>query len=265
MLCADALKRKLIFLDIINGKITKTYPNLYKGDILLGIGAEASEKASGLLSAEDYAELKKLIKSGTSVTLTPVDGSISIADNKIGVQVSKADGNLVAVKDDGLFVSVESLPIEKVVGLESRLEAIEKSSVGGIHYKGSVATVNDLPTDAVQGDLYEVLEDNSEWCFNGETWFEYGNTVDFNPIAGNGIEVDGIFTSAYGDSKADVCRRERIDLMVDDNPYNYLEDNEFYLDAITVTRVPGTDPLPNHNEVSEWNDFTASFAVAKNF
>ena len=51
----------------------------------------------------------------------------------------------------------------------------------------------------------------------------------------------------------------------DDNPYNYLEDNEFYLDAITVTRVPGTDPLPNHDEVSEWNDFTASFAVAKNF
>lgn len=37
----------------------------------------------------------------------------------------------------------------------------------------------------------------------------------------NGIEVDGIFSSAYGESKADVCKREKIDLMVDDDPYNY--------------------------------------------
>lgn len=51
-----------------------------------------------------------------------------------------------------------------------------------------------------------------------------------------------------------------------DNPYEFLDDNEFYLDAITVTRVNSSDPLPEHNEVSLlWNDFTASFAVAKNF
>ncbi len=37
----------------------------------------------------------------------------------------------------------------------------------------------------------------------------------------NEIEVDGIFTSAYGSTKADVCKRENIDLMIDDNPYNY--------------------------------------------
>lgn len=37
----------------------------------------------------------------------------------------------------------------------------------------------------------------------------------------NGIEVDGIFSSAYGESKADVCKREHIDLMIDDDPYNY--------------------------------------------
>ena len=37
----------------------------------------------------------------------------------------------------------------------------------------------------------------------------------------NGIEYDALFTSAYGDTKADVCKREHIDLMVDDNPYNY--------------------------------------------
>lgn len=42
-----------------------------------------------------------------------------------------------------------------------------------------------------------------------------------NWLKKNEIEVDGIFTSAYGETKADVCRREKIDIMIDDNPYNY--------------------------------------------
>ena len=37
----------------------------------------------------------------------------------------------------------------------------------------------------------------------------------------NGIEVDGIFSSAYGEDKAQIMKREKIDLMVDDDPYNY--------------------------------------------
>lgn len=164
---------------------------LYKGDVLMATGAEATSMAAGLMSAEDYVEFQKLITAGPATTLVPVDGSISIVDNQIGVQLSKTEGNLIKVQDDGLFASVESLPIDSIVGLRERLESIENASIGGIHYKGSVATINDLPTDAVQGDLYEVLEDNSEWCFNGEQWFEYGHTVDFSPVAGDGIEVDG--------------------------------------------------------------------------
>lgn len=123
--------------------------------------------------------------------LTPIDGTINIVDGKIGVKVSSIEDNLVSVKDDGLFAAVESLPIEKIIGLEDRLTTIENAAIGGVHYKGNVPTVADLPTDAVQGDLYEVTEDNSEWCFNGEEWFEYGHTVDFSPIAGSGIKVDG--------------------------------------------------------------------------
>ena len=35
------------------------------------------------------------------------------------------------------------------------------------------------------------------------------------------IEIDGIVASAYGEEKADVCKRYNIDLMIDDDPYNY--------------------------------------------
>ena len=41
-------------------------------------------------------------------------------------------------------------------------------------------------------------------------WFEKHNII-----------VDEIITSAFGDSKASACRRHHIDLMIDDNPYNY--------------------------------------------
>lgn len=35
------------------------------------------------------------------------------------------------------------------------------------------------------------------------------------------IEVDVIVSSAYGEDKAEVCKKLGIDLMIDDNPYNY--------------------------------------------
>ena len=37
----------------------------------------------------------------------------------------------------------------------------------------------------------------------------------------NGIEVDGIFINAYGDEKARICKDEKIDIIIDDDPYNY--------------------------------------------
>lgn len=37
----------------------------------------------------------------------------------------------------------------------------------------------------------------------------------------NDIEVDKIITATYGESSADVCKKYNIDLMIDDDPYNY--------------------------------------------
>ena len=171
---------------------------LYKGDKLFGIGALATEQVTGLLSSEDYKKLQELIKAGAAINLSPVDGSIVIADKKIGVGLSTVEGNMLTIKEDGLFVSVDTKPIENgLVAVEGRLDLVEKdiaeikeSLVGGSHYRGSVPTYDDLPANAKQGDLYEVSADGSEWCFNGNEWFEYG-TSHFVPVAGAGIAVNG--------------------------------------------------------------------------
>ena len=168
---------------------------LYKGDKLYGIGKIATEEFDGLLSKEDYSELKKLIAAGPAsgtIDLTPIDGSIIIEDKKIGVGLSDVKGNILSKNDDGLFATVDLLPVEgRLDVVESRLDAVEKAAVGGIHYRGSVYTYEDLPTDAQRGDLYEVLEDHSEWCWNGEEWFQYGSTVGLVPVEGQGIQING--------------------------------------------------------------------------
>lgn len=98
-------------------------------------------------------------------------------------------GDEFDIAEDGTL-SLQAVSIEKVSDLAERLNNIEAAQVGGVHYKGSVATFEDLPAAPAQGDLYEVEEDNSEWCWNGEKWFEYGKTVALSPIATSTPDVD---------------------------------------------------------------------------
>ena len=88
----------------------------------------------------------------------------------------------VLVGPDGAM-SIGAIEPAKIIGLEDRFTNIEKALVSGIRYRGAVQTKAELPADAEQGDLYEVREDNSEWCFNGEKWFEYGKAGDTKDLA----------------------------------------------------------------------------------
>lgn len=40
-------------------------------------------------------------------------------------------------------------------------------------------------------------------------------------LKNNNIEVDGIITSSYGEGRGSSCKRHKIDLMIDNDPYNY--------------------------------------------
>lgn len=124
-----------------------------------------------------------------SVKAVPIGSVTGLADELERIEKEVAAGGVkpgpeFELGEDG-SLELKAVEISKITGLEERLTAIEQAAVGGVHYKGSVETVEDLPKDAKQGDLYEVKEDNSEWCWNGEQWFEYGNAkaVDLKPIA----------------------------------------------------------------------------------
>lgn len=80
---------------------------LFKGEVLYAKGAEATTLASGLMSAADKAKLDAL-SAGGAAGLTAVDASVILSTGEdgtaIGVQISKEEGNTIALKPDGLFV-----------------------------------------------------------------------------------------------------------------------------------------------------------------
>ena len=169
---------------------------LYKGDVLFGTGALATKSVAGLLSPEDKKKLDELVSGGVS-GLSAVDGTIVFTDDenggkKIGVAISEKEGNALVTVEGGLFVaSVDLTDVQKkLTAVEGSIAQLQEDIVGGIRYKGAVTTMEELPDDAKQGDLYEVTDDGSEWCYNGQKWFEYGS-AHFTPVAGNGIQVNG--------------------------------------------------------------------------
>jgi hypothetical protein len=89
---------------------------LYKGSTLFGTGSLATDKAAGLLSADDYKALKSLIVSGGGISnLTAVDGTIKISDSDnggkaIGVAIAQNAGNALTAVDGGLFVPTVVVP-----------------------------------------------------------------------------------------------------------------------------------------------------------
>ncbi len=80
---------------------------LIKGDVLFGIGAEASESAAGLLSAEDKAALDDLVANSLQY-LEAADSSIAINEiddtKTINVALSEEPDNQIGLQPDGLYV-----------------------------------------------------------------------------------------------------------------------------------------------------------------
>lgn len=58
---------------------------------------------------------------------------------------------------------------------------IDQKLAGAMNYKGTKATTAALPTSGnVQGDVWHVTADGSEWAWNGSAWEELGTAVDLS-------------------------------------------------------------------------------------
>lgn len=189
---------------------------LYKGDILIATGADATSMASGLMSVEDKVKLDTLV-AGQGLDLQPVDGSIVIADGEngsklIGVAVSTKEGNALTKVDGALFVpaassaAVPEYAIEKQEVAEEGYTAsykLKKTIDGEVSYVGDTINIaKDLvlqsavmKTVAIAGVPYEGAEIGDPYidmAFNDENashiYLPVKGLVDIYK-AGDGIEI----------------------------------------------------------------------------
>lgn len=139
---------------------------LRKGEELYGVGADATNLASGLMSAADKAKLDALSAGGAS-GLTAVDASVILSSGEdtttIGVQLSKTEGNAIELKDDGLFVSSDSSAVEFAIEAQETADEGYAATYKLKRTEGETSTyVGDpinIPKDAVlSGGTYEVVE-----------------------------------------------------------------------------------------------------------
>ncbi len=74
---------------------------------------------------------------------------------------------------------------------DSALETFINTKVSGLwHFKGTVATVDALPaTGNLEGDVYQVTADSSEWAWNGTEWVELGTIVDLTPYQVKSVDT----------------------------------------------------------------------------
>ena len=71
---------------------------------------------------------------------------------------------------------------------------IDTKLTGGMHYKGSVQTVADLPASGNQvGDFYNIISTGENYTWDGSAWDQTGSMVDLQPITN--AEIDTIVAS----------------------------------------------------------------------
>ncbi len=205
---------------------------LRKGESLYGKGADATNLASGLMSAADKEKLDAL-SGGTALSLTPVDNTIVIADAEsgktIGVKVSAEAGNALTIKEDGLFVPTSSAS----GNVEFALEAQETPTEGySATYKlkrtegENVTYVGDeinIPADKVlqSGTLAVVTE--ADQPYEGAMVDDPYLDLVLNDAAGTHIyvPVSGIVTT-YAPGKGISIDNETVSVKLDNSKANGL-------------------------------------------
>ena len=66
-----------------------------------------------------------------------------------------------------------------VLGVDESGTVVKKDASETMQMKGSVETVEDLPTTGnVLGDVWNVITNNQNYCWNGSSWFIIGSSVD---------------------------------------------------------------------------------------
>ena len=123
----------------------------------------------GELTAGDLIEINKennIIKVINVYNKTEINDLLNLKQNKL------IAGNLIEINE-----ATNTIGVKDVYNKEE-IDSIVASS---FHYKGSVATENDLPTENNKiGDVWNILNTGSNFAWDGTTWDNLAGVVDLS-------------------------------------------------------------------------------------
>lgn len=73
---------------------------------------------------------------------------------------------------------------------------IDGKLTGAMHYKGTVANVASLPTDAATGDMYNVTDTGANYAWDGSKWDKLSENIDLSGVVPTSRKVNGKALSA---------------------------------------------------------------------
>ncbi|MDR0979516.1 MAG: hypothetical protein LBL91_06355 [Lachnospiraceae bacterium] len=137
-----------------------------------------------------------------------------IIDNALGNKVEKIAGKDLSTND---FTD----------GYKNKVDAMQRLYT----FKGSVQTYSDLEaiTGKTTGDVWNVLDDNTNYCWNGQAWIDIGLAVDMSAYATNATHN----VKSYSDiSQLGLTKAKNMDLKT---IINAMADGTILLDKLDNT------------------------------
>lgn len=173
---------------------------LYKGSQLYASDALASSIADGWMSKEDKINLDSLMANAIT-NLQPVDSSIIISNgNKIGVSLSTEAGNILSLKNDGLYVDTTGVSLDDVPSYEIEKQADSGDAVAVYKLKKTVGSNSSYVGDEITIPKDLVISSGSLEIVS-ETDIPYNGAVIGEPyldIVLNNTDSDHIYIPVKG-------------------------------------------------------------------
>lgn len=153
-----------------------------RGDHVHPSDTSKVDKVAGKgLSTEDYTSAEKTKLSGIAegAQVNVVTNASSTGSGAAQTMtVSKGSTNYTtytkAALDSSLGAKADASNVYTKTEIDQKL-------TGAMDYKGTKATVGDLPSSGnTTGDVWHVTADGSEWAWNGSAWEELGTAVDLS-------------------------------------------------------------------------------------
>ena len=161
----------------LTDKLLIEQPSGFKSITLSNLPA-ATTSANGLLSSSDKAKLNGIAVGATRVS---VDSSLSSSSTN-------------AIQNKAVYNALKDKVSTSTLTTKLANYALKTDIANVYKYKGSVATVSDLPAENnIVGDVYNVEERGINYAWNGTAWDNLGEVFTVEVVSNT--DIDTLFTA----------------------------------------------------------------------